>query len=204
MHVIRRKFQSVGHTDSQMRPEFAFYKPSQSLNAQNFQRIVCIPHPSSQGPNEQNFRRISFIWFIKKIILKWFRQNVILKCLPRKVILKWHHQKVILKWLRPSIHRLRTCLEYIHRLHVPNTSINDTHSIHTKCSKIQNIYCLVPISVLRHAICSFLLREIVLAQSQTFVLKFKQSRLSKTKQDFSKISKINFAICKKMRGLTWY
>ena len=45
-------------------------------------------------------------------------------------------KKVILKWLRPSrlsIHRLHTCLEYIHRLHVPNTCIKYTHSIHTKC-----------------------------------------------------------------------
>ena len=70
-----------------MRPEFAFYKPSQSLNAQNFQRIVCIPHPSGQGPNEQNFRRIPFIWFRKKIkkvitffpnLCEWFSDFILL------------------------------------------------------------------------------------------------------------------------------
>ena len=56
-----------------MRREFAFYKPSQCLNAQNFQRIVCIPHPSGHGTNGQNFLRIPFIW--KKSKSKWLQKK---------------------------------------------------------------------------------------------------------------------------------
>ena len=44
-------------------------------------------------------------------------------------------KKVILKWLRPSIHRLHTCPEYIHRLDVLNTYIKYTHGITSKMFK---------------------------------------------------------------------
>ena len=50
-----------------MRLERAFYKSNQSPNAQNCPGILCIPHLSSQGPNEHNFPINPFIWLRTKL-----------------------------------------------------------------------------------------------------------------------------------------